>query len=59
MQTKEVVQKIEEIRAVNTEKLKRSEKWARLRDILKWVVVEQGFAVASLIIPLISQTIKP
>lgn len=57
-QTKEVVQKIEEIRAVNTEKLRRSEKWAKLKDILKWVV-EQGFAVASLIIPLISQTIKP
>lgn len=58
VQTKEVVQKIEEIRAVNTEKLRRSEKWAKLKDILKWVV-EQGFAIASLIIPLISQTIKP
>lgn len=54
---KEAIEQINKIKSISEEKSKRSEKWTKLKEILKWTI-EQGIQVATLIIPLILQMIK-
>lgn len=53
----EVVEQINKLKEISEEKTKKSTKWAKLKEILKWTI-EQGALVASWIVPLIAQTMK-
>ena len=56
-QEKEVLAKIQELKDIMESKESKGKRWAKIRDVFKWVA-EQGIQVASIIVPLISTTIK-
>lgn len=56
-QEKEVLAKIQELKDIMESKESKGKRWAKIRDVFKWVA-EQGIQVASIIVPLLSSTIK-
>ena len=56
-QEKEVLAKIQELKDIMESKESKGKRWAKIRDIFKWVA-EQGIQVASIIVPLLATTIK-
>lgn len=56
-QEKEVLAKIQELKDIMESKESKSKRWAKIRDVFKWVA-EQGIQVASIIVPLLTTTIK-
>ena len=57
IQEKEVLAKIQELREIIESKETKGKRWAKTKDFFKWVA-EQGIQVASIIVPLLSSTIK-
>ncbi len=55
-QTKEILDKLDEIKAISESDTKPKEKWFRLRELLEWLS-KQGVEIAIKLIPLILQTI--
>ena len=56
-QEKEVLAKIQELKDIMESKESKGKRWAKIRDVFKWVA-EQGIQVASIIVPLLATTIK-
>ena len=56
-QEKEVLAKIQELKDIMESKESKGKRWAKIRDVFKWVA-EQGIQVAGIIVPLLSSTIK-
>lgn len=56
-QEKEVLTKIQELKEIVESKESRKSKWTKIKDFFKWIA-EQGIQVASIIVPLLSSTIK-
>ncbi|MBR2869994.1 MAG: hypothetical protein IKB98_01235, partial [Clostridia bacterium] len=56
-QEKEVLAKIQELKEIVESKESRKSKWTKIKDFFKWIA-EQGIQVASIIVPLLSSTIK-
>ncbi len=56
-QEKEVLAKIQELKAIMESKESKGKRWAKIKDFFKWVA-EQGIQVASIIVPLLATTIK-
>jgi len=56
-QEKEVFAKIQELKDIMESKESKGKRWAKIRDVFKWVA-EQGIQVASIIVPLLATTIK-
>lgn len=56
-QEKEVLAKIQELKDIMESKESKSKRWAKIRDVFKWVA-EQGIQVANIIVPLLATTIK-
>ena len=57
VQEKEVLAKIQELKDIMESKETKSKRWAKIKDVFKWVA-EQGIQVASIIVPLLAATIK-
>lgn len=56
-QEKEVLAKIQELKDIMESKESKGKRWAKIRDVFKWVA-EQGIQVASIIVPLLANAIK-
>ena len=56
-QEKEVLAKIQELKEIVESKESRKSKWTKIGGFFKWVA-EQGIQVASIIVPLLANTIK-
>ncbi len=56
-QEKEVLAKIQELKDIMESKESKGKRWAKIKDFFKWVT-EQGIQVASIIVPLLANTIK-
>lgn len=56
-QEKEVLQKIQQLKEIVESKESKKNKWTKIKDFFKWVA-EQGIQVASIIVPLLANTIK-
>ena len=56
-QEKEVLAKIQELKDIMESKESKSKRWAKIKDFFKWVA-EQGIQVASIIAPLLANTVK-
>ena len=56
-QEKEVLAKIQELKDIMESKESRGKCWAKIKDFFKWVA-EQGIQVASIIAPLLANTVK-
>lgn len=57
VQEKEVLAKIQELKEIIESKESRKSKWTKIGGFFKWVA-EQGIQVASIIVPLLANTIK-
>ena len=55
-QEKEVLAKIQELKGIMDSKESKSKRWAKIKNFFKWVA-EQGIQVASIIVPLLANTI--
>lgn len=56
-QEKEVLAKIQELKDIMDSKESKGKRWAKIKDFFKWVA-EQGIQVASIIVPLLANTVK-
>ena len=56
-QEKEVLAKIQELKDIMESKESKGKRWAKIKDFFKWVA-EQGIQVASIIVPLLANTVK-
>lgn len=56
-QEKEVLAKIQELKDIMESKESKGKRWARAKEIMKWVV-EQGITAAGIIVPVLSEVIK-
>lgn len=56
-QEKEVLAKIQKLKEIVESKDSKKSKWTKIKDFFKWVA-EQGIQVASIIVPLLANTIK-
>lgn len=56
-QEKEVLEKIQELKDIMESKESKGKRWAKIKDLFKWVA-EQGIQVASIIVPLLANTVK-
>lgn len=56
-QEKEVLAKLQELKEIVESKDSKKSKWVKIKDFFKWVA-EQGIQVASIIVPLLSSTLK-
>ena len=56
-QEKEVLAKIQELKDIMDSKESKGKRWAKIKDFFKWVA-EQGIQVASIIVPLLVNTVK-
>lgn len=56
-QEKEVLAKIQELKDIMDSKESKAKRWAKIKDFFKWVA-EQGIQVASIIVPLLANTVK-
>lgn len=57
IQTREVLEKLSELGEISTSKESKGKRWAKAKEIMKWLV-EQGIAVASILVPVLSESIK-
>lgn len=57
VQEKEVLTKIQELKGIMESKESNGKRWAKIKDFFKWVA-EQGIQVASIIVPLLANTVK-
>ncbi len=57
VQEQEVLAKIQELKDIIESKESKGKRWAKIKDFFKWVS-EQGIQVASIIVPLLANTIK-
>lgn len=56
-QEKEVLAKIQELKDIMESKESKGKRWAKIKDFFKWVA-EQGIQVASIIVPLLANTVQ-
>ena len=56
-QEKEVLAKIQELKDIMESKESKGKRWAKIKDFFRWVA-EQGIQVASIIVPLLANTVK-
>lgn len=56
-QEKEVLAKIQELKEIIDSKASRRTRWEKVKGFFKWVA-EQGIQVASIIVPLLTNTVK-
>lgn len=56
-QEKEILAKIQELKDIMESKESKGKRWAKIKDFFKWVA-EQGIQVASIVVPLLANTIK-
>lgn len=56
-QEKEVLAKIQELKDIMDSKESKGKRWAKIKDFFKWVA-GQGIQVASIIVPLLANTVK-
>ena len=56
-QEKEVLAKIQELKDIMDSKESKGKRWTKIKNFFKWVA-EQGIQVASIIVPLLANTIK-
>ena len=56
-QEKEVLAKIQELKDIMESKESKGKRWAKIKDFFKWVA-EQGIQVASIIVPLLANTVN-
>lgn len=57
IQAQEILEKISELEVIAKSKESKGKRWAKAREVMKWLV-EQGIAAASILIPVISESIK-
>ena len=57
VQTQELFNKLSELEEIAKSKESKGKRWAKAKEIMKWLV-EQGIAAASILIPVISESIK-
>lgn len=57
IQTQEILEKISELEEIAKSKDSKGKRWAKAREVMKWLV-EQGIAVANILIPVLSESIK-
>ena len=57
VQEKEVLTKLQELKEILEAKTTRRAKWDKVKEFFKWVA-EQGIQVASVVVPLLTNTIK-
>lgn len=56
-QEKEVLAKLQELKEIIESKESKGKRWAKIKDFFKWVA-EQGIQVASIVVPLLTNTVK-
>ena len=56
-QEKEVLAKIQELKDIMESKESKGKRWAKIKDFFKWIA-EQGIQVASIIVPLLANTVN-
>ena len=57
VQTQELFDKLSELEEIAKSKESKGKRWAKAKEVMKWLV-EQGIAAASILIPVISESIK-
>ena len=57
VQTQELLEKLSELEEISKSKESKGKRWARAKEIMKWVV-EQGIAAAGIILPVLSEVIN-
>lgn len=57
VQTQELFDKLSELEEIAKSKESKGKRWAKAKEVMKWLV-EQGVAAASILIPVISESIK-
>lgn len=57
VQTQELFNKLSELEEIAKSKESKGKRWAKAKEVMKWLV-EQGIAAASILIPVISESIK-
>lgn len=57
LQTREILEKLSELEEISKSKESKGKRWAKAKEVMKWLV-EQGIAVASILIPVLSESIK-
>lgn len=57
IQTREVLEKLAELEEISKSKESKGKRWSKAKEIMKWLI-EQGIAVAGIIIPVLSEVIK-
>lgn len=57
VQTQELFNKLSELEEIAKSKESKGKRWAKAKEIMKWLV-EQGIAAASILIPVLSESIK-
>lgn len=57
VQTQELFDKLSELEEIAKSKESKGKRWSKAKDVMKWLV-EQGIAAASILIPVLSESIK-
>lgn len=57
VQAKEVLEKLAELEELSKSKESKGKRWSKAKEIMKWLI-EQGIAVAGIIIPVLSEVLK-
>lgn len=57
IQAKEILEKIAELEEIAKSKESKGKRWSKAKEIMKWLI-EQGIAAASILIPILSESIK-
>lgn len=57
VQTQELFDKLSELEEIAKSKESKGKRWSKAKEVMKWLV-EQGIAVASILIPVLSESIK-
>lgn len=57
IQAQEILEKISELEEIAKSKESKGKRWSKAKEVMKWLV-EQGIAAASILIPVLSESIK-
>lgn len=57
IQTQEILEKISELEVIAKSQESKGKRWVKAREVMRWLV-EQGIAVANILIPVLSEAIK-
>ena len=57
VQTQELFDKLSELEGIAKSKESKGKRWSKAKEVMKWLV-EQGIAAASILIPVLSESIK-